>query len=329
MQSYNVSLHVRFFASNMPMAYSPILPNFTLLTSLGPRSSYILPKLTKESCDCRTEFHYVCGQEYGNDGRCGCTHNPGWGENGDHDGLDDADFFEAQLPRRIQDDLHRDQNFPFLFQGHHDRDLQDPVEVLLSIITDLREWVGHFPDRGRDSVLANEDNVMQEDERGEGSQPLGAFIEGREATEAARFPADVGEFLEAVGMLPGAGEVQDAGPQAEAAGDVELQGEPANGAGGGNAAAENERIETLEDTVRTALVSFEVAFGRLRTTTNVLVHERRQRAERMLGRLEQAAWGRGGGAGRGRGGRGRRGRGLRGGRVHDPFINDDWMDEDD
>ena len=186
--------------------------------------------------------------------------------------------------------------------------------------------MGHLPDRSRDNALVAEDGVMQEDEGEEVVRPLEAFIEGGEATGAASFPPTVGYVLEATRIVQGAGEIEDAGQQAEAAEDVEFHGEPADGGEEENEAAENERIETIEDTVRTALVSFEVAFGQLRTTTTTLVRERRLKAERMLGRIEQAAWGRGGGAGRGRGIGGGRGGGMRGGMVHHAFVNDPWED---
>src|SRR2546423_3722927 len=115
------------------------------------------------------EFHYVCGQEYSNDGRCGCGQNPGWADNGDsddeevdgrdrfHGGPDEEDF-EGQLPPHIREDLHRPDDFPFSFQAGD----QAPAEVIGIVIADTHAWLNHVPEEERDVVTADPERGMQD-----------------------------------------------------------------------------------------------------------------------------------------------------------------------
>ena len=107
------------------------------------------------------EFHYVCGQEYGNDGRCGCSQNPGWGANGDQDGEDDGwggndwgdEDFEAQLPPDIQDDLHRPDDFPF--EDWHGPQAEPFLETIIHDTRTLLDTDGE-----RSEVVAAEDESV-------------------------------------------------------------------------------------------------------------------------------------------------------------------------
>lgn len=235
-------------------------------------------KPTRSSCDCRTEFHYVCGGEYGNDGRCTCLRNPGWVDDGDeedgHQEIAARGDLEDQLPPRLRADLHREEGFPFTVE---EGTVPDPEVALQNLMEDTEVLLVAFEDE-REAGETGVTTQAVEEVTGEGAFQT---LEAQEAVDARGLahPTD-GEEHEVTTI-------------------------PTNQVGEDHELTEDINLTTANGTLRAALDRFRNATEGLRTAAMAVVNERRRRAERALAELERAnedgARGAFGGGRRGRG----------------------------
>lgn len=249
------------------------------------------------------EFHYLCGEEYSNDGRCGCNQDldwagpeqvapeqdGGWGHAVEPDTGSEGEDFEHHLPLHVQDDLHRPDEFPFIFE--HNR--FDRENALLGITADTEMLLMEHEAEDGAGTATGTTQVAQEE-----------IID----VEGGRHDPEVREIIET-------GEAHDTiGGQDHPMGEV-----PANQIEEENQNDEDGNLLTAKETLRTALAGFRNATGELRTAAAAVVNARRRRAQRAVRQLQRADGTdrpRISGAGRrGRGGRGRGGRGGRGGGI--------------
>jgi hypothetical protein len=220
------------------------------------------------------EFHYVCGEEYGNDGRCGCARNDGWVD-GEHGG--DGDGWEEnlvdQLPEDVQDDFYRQPEYPFEAHTLLDNVIEDTEMLLMASVE------GDDANGTAGTTRAADEEVI--------------------AGEGSRLTAGAEEV------------VQAGGRNREVEGEEhEVEARPADRIDEDNDeedhAAEDMDLQTATETLRAALAGFRNATEELRAAAAAVVRGRRRRAERALRALERADRPRGRGAiGGGRGARGR------------------------
>lgn len=200
------------------------------------------------------EFHYVCGEAYDNEGRCGCAGLVDGEDLGDEGGREQN--LVDQLPQDVQDDLHRQPDFPF----ENNPFLEDVM-------------------------FETEAMLMASGEGGDTSGTAGTTRTADEeviAGEAARQTAGAEEVVEAGGQNHA---VEGEEHEVAARPDDPMEED----------SEEDINLQTATETLRTALTDFREATEGFRAAAAVVVRARRRRAERALRALERANRRRGGG----------------------------------